>query len=511
MNIRSRHIVAAAAAAAVCSLSATNIHAQQPVPQAQEQEPSSKKAAKEQNELPTVTVTAPRFSSSILKTPPVDEWAMRWGARFKPVRELELGLALERYHDKSAGYAGVRDCDQAAGTRYACTLPQETILINTPGWQDFSVNNIRGTANWKLSEHTLIDFGFVHSDMRRAHLRDNDAGFHPKFPTYRVSVEIGNTWPGGTYPVNDQLVYVPDSKYVSAVLETQIKQNLGSLNYVAGLFWMKEKNNINFANELMASGGRTCVKGPSPQYSALPWGPESVTNLEVGYKAKLLNNTLNISVAAFYQRYADLQTRVHASRANVLGPACTTDPLCNKVSGDATSNIGNVNIPGVELEWTYRPWQGFKWSGFAAYVKPTIHNYDVYDDSFQCDVRVELTSASVCPAGTPDSSSDPRKRGIRPLDLDGKTLPYTPKLTLSSNFSQDFTLSNGYTLAPRLSVKWQDKVYFDLSNFEDPHIGKYQKAYAKADIGLYIGNADSTVAVDLYLRNVVNTRAKNAG
>ena len=54
--------------------------------------------------------------------------------------------------------------------------------------------------------------------------------------------------------------------------------------------------------------------------------------------------------------------------------------------------MAKVNIPGVEIEWDYKPWAGAKLGGFASYIKPTIHDYDSYNDGYLCNERIEFNS-----------------------------------------------------------------------------------------------------------------------
>jgi iron complex outermembrane receptor protein len=607
-----------------------------------------------------------------------DQWAGRLALRYKVSPDIELMQTAERYQNSDAGYTPQRDCAQAAGTRFACKLPEDTVLINVPGMTDMSITSYRTSVNWNVNDHTEVQYGYARADMRRKQLHDDDGGFHPvdvatgdPVITFKLPVTSKNGDPG-TYPVIDNLSYIPYSKYVSDVHELQIKQQFNGVKYVGGLFWMHENNRIgagyqkgsngpyaapsaifyaqdkreidskaafgqadwsflpgwaataglrytkdtktdtggltygnnstaaanqNFfylgqynpgiagvtpgwrphngydltpamgvlngpgalaawgaaanndhsdswgkttwrlgltrqiddRNMVYASlstgyksggfrdrtdlcGGKVCADGTTQKISFLPYGPENVTNLEAGYKGKLLNNKLSFSSVLFFQRYTDMQYTGTNFLANVMAPAggCPASNVsCDVVTGQRTVNIGLVKIPGAEFEWEYRPWKGARWSGFASYIDARIHDFDTWNDSYACAARIEFKSATQCPAAYKGPVT--RWVGIRQVDLENHTLPRTPRRTFGSTWAQDFVLDNGYKLTPRVSVRWQDKVYFDMLNFEDPHVGTYQSAYAKTDLGLRMANPDNTVSVDAYVRNVGEKRAKTGG
>ena len=74
--------------------------------------------------------------------------------------------------------------------------------------------------------------------------------------------------------------------------------NLLSTGYKSGGFGDKDDR----------CGGKECVDGPSGlQYSFLPIQPETVTNFELGYKARLFENRMNFRATGFYSQYKDMQ------------------------------------------------------------------------------------------------------------------------------------------------------------------------------------------------------------
>jgi iron complex outermembrane receptor protein len=261
-------------------------------------------------------------------------------------------------------------------------------------------------------------------------------------------------------------------------------------------------------------GGKPCAAGPSPDLRFPVWQPETVTNLEFGYKGRLTDK-LTTSVALFYQKYNNLQQSINVAGALRQDPSCTpaTDATCDPVAKtsiatiNTTTNVGRLTIPGAEVEWTYRPVRGFTWTGFASVINARMHDYNQLTDTFLCAQRAE-TGLNPCPVAS--TSNDPLIKGKRLLSSEGKTPANTPRRTFASTLSQRVELANGWSLVPRVSMRWQDKIYFDLTNLEDPNFGRFQKAYAKYDAGMRIADVDDRFSFDLAVRNLSDVRARTS-
>ncbi|HME37441.1 MAG TPA: OmpA family protein [Steroidobacteraceae bacterium] len=100
----------------------------------------------------------------------------------------------------------------------------------------------------------------------------------------------------------------------------------------------------------------------------VPFGPESLTNYEIGAKSDWFNHSLRLNVAGFYSKYKDIQVVLLScpqfSGGNALEPCA------------APVNGGDANIYGVEMESEFRygglsiqasgSWQKFEYT----YVVP---------------------------------------------------------------------------------------------------------------------------------------------
>src|SRR5690606_3435840 len=74
-----------------------------------------------------------------------------------------------------------------------------------------------------------------------------------------------------------------------------------------------------------------------------PFGPETVTDIEVGLKSTLFDQRLRLNIAAYRSDYEDIQTSIFVPTQNALGEPATATVVAN--SGEGV-------IKGVELEAT---------------------------------------------------------------------------------------------------------------------------------------------------------------
>lgn len=85
----------------------------------------------------------------------------------------------------------------------------------------------------------------------------------------------------------------------------------------------------------------------------ISFGPETLTAYEMGFKSDLLDQTLRLNVAAFYNRYKDIQLRVFS---------CPDSPCA------AQLNAGNGVSRGVEAELSWRPVRNAQIDGSLSYL-----------------------------------------------------------------------------------------------------------------------------------------------
>lgn len=89
-----------------------------------------------------------------------------------------------------------------------------------------------------------------------------------------------------------------------------------------------------------------------------PYDPETVDNLEAGFKSQFLDNRVRLNVSAYYMKYKDKQEELSVP-VNVLGG-----------TGQQTLfvNAATAELKGVEIELTAKPVRGFTITSSLGYL-----------------------------------------------------------------------------------------------------------------------------------------------
>ncbi len=151
-----------------------------------------------------------------------------------------------------------------------------------------------------------------------------------------------------------------------------------------------------------------------------PFGPETLTAYEAGFKSYWLDRKIRLNVSAFYNKYKDIQLTL-LSCPQFGGPGPCALPI----------NGGNANVKGAEFETEIHPVGGLEFDGSLSYLK------------------FDYVASSLNPA-----------TGILP----GMTTPYNPKWKWSVGAQYEFPVGEIGTLTPRVDVSYQDSVYSNALN-----------------------------------------------
>lgn len=214
-----------------------------------------------------------------------------------------------------------------------------------------------------------------------------------------------------------------------------------------------------------------------------PVAPEHVNAYEIGFKGKTSDNLLNVSIAAFWSDYTNLQVL-----ANVGTPA---------FPAFAQTNAGSSRTRGFEIEGNLRPSDQFS-VGFGL----TYADSSVNAEGISCPLQNQGVNALlIAPGETPPPNTCYRTTATAAGQqniVDGY-LPYAPKLRInvSPRFESDIP---GTQLAgfAQVNVSYQSKQYFAIE--QDPLL--MQKAYTLVDASIGVKTADSGYSLTLFVRNL---------
>ena len=148
-----------------------------------------------------------------------------------------------------------------------------------------------------------------------------------------------------------------------------------------------------------------------------PFDAEKLIAYEAGFKGKLAANTVQLSGAAFYYDYQDIQTFIQVS-----------------TGGLSVLKLGNVDkakVQGVDFDLTWRAARGLELRAAVGYVDTKL-------GAFNSDL------------------------GPQPA---GKELPNAPKMTFDGMVSYEWPMGDAYTMSFAVDASYTDKVFKEAVNF----------------------------------------------
>lgn len=219
---------------------------------------------------------------------------------------------------------------------------------------------------------------------------------------------------------------------------------------------------VSVATGYKAGGFNTGRSEPfNPTY-----GPENLTDYELGWKAQLLNHRAQINVDAFYMPYKDYQ-----ETTSLILPDGHYQPI--------VLNTGTAEIKGVELESTFLLTANDELSFYATALRAIFTNFNLpLGDGY-------------CVGG-----------GHCDTDYTDNLLPYAPTTTERLAYEHTFTLSDDDTLIAHLESNYSANYYLDYHNYNSVD----QRAYTRSNAWItWERHRDNKVfSAQLFIRNIEN-------
>ena len=195
-----------------------------------------------------------------------DRWAGRLSALWTPGDAITWFLSYEYYSDHGAGTLSLKDCEKAEGTFFACDHDVWYAKVNVPGKMNMSISTVRSELVWDVTDTMVFEARLAHATQKRFQQYDGDGGVYPDpdHPAYGINRNCCGAWtsllirdpdaiinagfqPYTIQPWDDLQLTTNYSDYVSRVAELQLKSlSDAPLQWIAGLFWMREENAIRF-------------------------------------------------------------------------------------------------------------------------------------------------------------------------------------------------------------------------------------------------------------------------
>ncbi|MBC7497596.1 MAG: TonB-dependent receptor [Sphingomonadaceae bacterium] len=231
------------------------------------------------------------------------------------------------------------------------------------------------------------------------------------------------------------------------------------------------------------------TRDPQEIYNFLLFKPEKVDSYELGWKAKLLDNRVNFSLASFYATYTDVQ--IPSSVGALVGGVQTFVGI--------TTNAGKAEFKGVEFEGLAKLAPEITGAGSNLNFAWSLGYIDAKYKNFINTVGVEVSQFRQV-QNTPKWTASGTLTLSTPLTLIGAgQLDISPSLSYRSRVGQFETVSPldqpGYTLLDT-SIVWRSdsdrwSVGLHGKNLTDVHYrtGGYQFLAINPTTGAVIYNA----------------------
>lgn len=186
-----------------------------------------------------------------------------------------------------------------------------------------------------------------------------------------------------------------------------------------------------------------------------PYDPEKIYTYEIGTKGAALDGRLQFELAAFYTEYKDMiRRRLTEVDGAFLGES---------------SNIGKVEVKGVELGIAARPVTGFTLSATGAYI----------------DSEIVETAAT------------------DQVNIPGDPTDYTPEISFTLGANYDFDWADGVPGFVRVDYNYRDAVtYIDRSSFLPSALP--QRSDSVGLLNARFGGTVSGFDVALFAQNITN-------
>lgn len=295
----------------------------------------------------------------------------------------ELQLLWEG--DRLSGVIGAYYLDANAFTAFDVLLANTGALIGLPGLNAQTLGDV-DTETWSV----FADFTYELTDTVSVSLGGrytNDK---------RTSRVLRTTFIGGFSDL-----FIPDSPAIPIAVTSDFQgsRTFEDFNPRASISWQPTPDhNIYFTYSQGFKGGGFDPRGQTSaapdlngdgvinfddQFEFLSFDPETVDSYEIGWKASLLDNRLNISIAAFLGQYNDVQI------PGSVGVDTNGDGINDSFIG-ITSNAASADVNGFEFEGNALVGRDFAGQGSRLNVNWSLGyldaGFDTFIDAFGNDV-----------------------------------------------------------------------------------------------------------------------------
>jgi iron complex outermembrane recepter protein len=416
--------------------------------------------------------------------------------------------SISNYRDYEAEFYQDFDVSDYPGCRQpmvgpgsTCTLPAGVTRTSGNHWQPLYQHQFSEELqlNYEADRlHGLVAAYYLQEGIRI----ENHLGFNP-VPDFSsdpadvraifdgsMDVETWAMFGNATYDLTEQFSLKGGARYsweerkVTSFQSTATPPQSAPVPSALGYPWVREKDWSNFSPELgveyrpqeglltyftWAKGFKsgTAVIGEAGKEFV---DPEKVDSFELGLKSKLLDNRLQLNVAAFYHEVEDAQFQFTFPLATP--PNFTTQ----------MRNAAQIEAKGLELESSWRLVRGFTLDTSVAWL----------DSEF----TAFLAPNPLNPAGYASTSPDTAIL----QDLSGNRTRMSPEWSVTVHPTFDLNLNNGGSLTLAANAIYKDKQYH--TEFNDDRMAS--DAYTLIDANILYTSPSDRYTVNLWAKNLTD-------
>lgn len=371
--------------------------------------------------------------------------------------------------DRLNGVLGAYYLDADAFTAFDVLLANTGALLSLPGLNAQTLGDVN-TKTWSIFGDFTYDFsdqlslslgGRFTSDKRTSRVLRTTfiGGFSPLFP-----------------PSNATAIAVTSDFNGSETFEEFTPR--ASISYKPN-----ENHNIYFTYSRGFKGGGFDPRGQTTaapdldrdgdidrddQFAFLRFAPETVDSYELGWKASLLDNRLNISMAAFFGSYNDVQI------PGSVGVDADNNGVFESFIG-ITSNAGKANVNGFEFEGRALVGEDFAGAGSRFNVNWALGyvdaEYKQFIDAFGNDVA------------------------------DQRVFQNTPEITANMGFNLGIPVASGMA-----DFIGSASLRSDASQFETPNAFLDQDGFVLLNASLVYTDDDDRFSIGIHGKNLTDKR-----
>ncbi|MBT9500865.1 MAG: TonB-dependent receptor [Burkholderiaceae bacterium] len=251
--------------------------------------------------------------------------------------------------------------------------------------------------------------------------------------------------------------------------------NINDAHYTGSKSTYLLRANYDLSKDVMAYASiSTGYKSGGSGDGGLHYGPETLTNYEAGLKSTLMDGRMTFNLSAYHMDFKDFQF--------------SAPVIVNGNRQFAYSNAEGAKVSGLEAELAARIGQDGKLGLTLSYTKTKLGELVAASNDYQLPACFDPALGGNC------------------LKVTGNELPHAPKFALQLQYEHTFNLSDGNSLAPRISYHYQTANWLSVFNLGD---GDRQKAYSTADVGLRYSSKKNWY-IDAFVRNLSDARVKTS-